>query len=80
LSGSKRFAVVVQDFRHGCDVQEMENLDEQLDPGKDQRRLGNHFAAGALRRGHGRLRRDIAVSNIFGEKRPQQVVACGRVE
>jgi len=68
------------DFNRCREVQETEDLGEQLDSCKDQRRLRNHLAPRALYGGYGRFRGDIAGSNIFGEKRPQQVVACGRVE
>jgi hypothetical protein len=58
----------------------MEDLAEQLNPGKDQRRFGNYLAAPALQCGDRSFGGDIAGADIFGEKRPQQVVACGRVE
>ena len=57
-----------KDFRRGCEVQKTEDLDKQLDPGKDERRFDSHFAAGALHGGHCRFRGDIAGPYILGEK------------
>src|SRR5580704_9413977 len=72
--------VAGEDLRFGCRVQKTKYLDEQLNPGQDQRRFGDDLAPGALRGRYRRFRGDVAGSNIFGEKRPQQIVARGRVE
>src|SRR4029077_4617454 len=69
-----------EDFHRGREVQEVEDFGEQLNPGKDKRCFRNHLATTALYGGHRRFGGDITGSNIFGEKRPQQVVARGRVE
>jgi hypothetical protein len=71
---------VRENFRFGCEVQETEDLEEQLNPSKNQRGFGDHLAASALLRGDRCFRGDITRSDIFREKRPQQIVACGRVE
>ena len=68
LSRRKFLAVVEDDFRFGVEVQKTEDLGEQFNPGKDQRRFGDHLAARALRGGDRRFRGDVAAPRSSARK------------
>jgi hypothetical protein len=59
---------VAADFGFCCGVQEAENLNEQFNSCKNERRLGDHLATGALGGRHYRICGNVPGAKVFGQK------------
>ncbi len=68
LTGSKLIAVAKMDLRSRRGIQQAEDFDEQIDPCKDQRRLGDQLAVRALRGRNDRIGGDVSRADVLRQK------------